>query len=134
MLMILPSFCSLFSSRSPCLMVDWGEQGEETSDSYWTPNMHCWTVRTLTWYKKFFLSGRLVSTTPPTLSIRQLSLPIAMKRDNSLHGGGGGGGGGGKGRVIAIGKGLLVPLLLYLSINSGVTPKVSAIACSDSER
>jgi len=27
----------------------------------------------------------LVSTTPPTLSILQFSLPTAIKRDNSLH-------------------------------------------------
>lgn len=88
MLMILPSFCSRFSSRSPCLMVDCtGDRPDKTSVA--DNQLECDRLRLcgacLTWYKKFFLSGRLVSTTPPTLSIRQLSLPIAMNLESSLQ-------------------------------------------------
>ncbi len=36
-------------------------------------------------YCAFFNDGRLVSTTPFTLSIVQCSRPDAMKRDNSLE-------------------------------------------------
>lgn len=49
---------SQFNSRSPCL----------TTCSYWA----------------FFLSRRLVSTTPLTLSIVQLSRPEEMRRERSL--------------------------------------------------
>jgi len=38
----------------------------------------------LTWYCQFLLSGRFVSTIPPTLSILQCSLPAAMNLDSSL--------------------------------------------------
>lgn len=59
MLITRESFCTRLSSTSPCLITSW----------YW----------------KFTLSGRIVSTTPPTLSILQDSRPAAMKRDSSLQ-------------------------------------------------
>ena len=37
-----------------------------------------------TWYCQFLLSGRVVSTMPPTLSILQCKRPAAMNRDSSL--------------------------------------------------
>jgi len=38
----------------------------------------------LAWYCQFLLSGRVVSTMPPTLSILQCKRPAAMNRDISL--------------------------------------------------
>ncbi len=57
-LMTRESFCILFSSRSPDLM--------------------------LAWYWEFLASGRLVSMMPATLSITALRRPAEMKRDTSL--------------------------------------------------
>jgi hypothetical protein len=37
------------------------------------------------WYCAFFLSGRVVSTIPPTLSILQCNRPAAMNRESSLN-------------------------------------------------
>ena len=42
--------------------------------------------RKLAWYCQFLLSGRVVSTMPPTLSILQWSRPAAMNLDISLAG------------------------------------------------
>lgn len=68
------SFWILFRSRSPCFMV--------------------------AWYCQFLWSGLLVSTTPPTLSILQFSLPAAMNLESSL------------------------------SINSSLTPNALAMYCN----
>lgn len=59
MLITLDNFCTLLRSKSPCF--------------------------TIAWYCQFLLSGRLVSTTPPTRSTLQCNLPAAINRDNSLQ-------------------------------------------------
>lgn len=56
-LMTRESFCKRLSSRSPCLMV--------------------------VWYCAFLRSGRVLLTTPFTLSILQLSREVAMKPESS---------------------------------------------------
>lgn len=58
MLMTLDNFCTLCNSKSPCLMTE------------------------LNW--AFLRSGLLVSTIPPTRSILQCNLPVAIKVDSSL--------------------------------------------------